>query len=283
MNEDISDQIAQVEAMDLAGDLESGTRRLEAEGAEAARLNGKLGEALGEAQRLREHLADAVEAYDREVEAHASTTRLLTAARLDAHEQRETAERMTGNFDDVMMLGRWLLAESEWKRQQAQAALAEVREQLAQNELGLHQMGAQLAMRTPEWYASVRDSLSAIAEATGYGSTDLSGLPEHVARLVPHPSISESHIVPEVHITFRECDGGTWQQVARGISVQTDDEGRLACIEIETWKHAQRGEDERLLAAAQARVAADSGERIDLEDAAAELGVDLDGGDPDDR
>lgn len=61
--------------------------------------------------------------------------------------------------------------------------------------------------------------------------------------MVPHPTISESHIVPEVHITFRELadgewDTSTWTEVAPGVNVQKDEDGRLACIEVESWKHA---------------------------------------------
>lgn len=58
--------------------------------------------------------------------------------------------------------------------------------------------------------------------------------------MVPYPTIHESGIVPEVHIVFRECADGEWAEVAPGVSVQTDGEGRLAHIEIETWKHAAR-------------------------------------------
>lgn len=65
---------------------------------------------------------------------------------------------------------------------------------------------------------------------------------EEAARLeaeyVPHPKITESHIIPEIHITFRESGSEDWEEVAPGISVQKDELGRLACIEVETWKHA---------------------------------------------
>lgn len=56
---------------------------------------------------------------------------------------------------------------------------------------------------------------------------------------VPTPTISDSSIFPEINIGFRELEDGEWTEVAPGVQVQTDSDGRLASIQIQSWKHAQ--------------------------------------------